>query len=95
VAFLLEKISPIYANTSNVGGENSVVPPALLISGLNAWNLWNEHWEHWEHMPPLEERPEYAYQNIRMKSYPWGDGDKVSRWLHLPHFPLWLPCDLL
>jgi hypothetical protein len=30
-------------------------------------------------MPPLEERPEYAYQNIRMKAFPWGDGDKVGR----------------
>ena len=29
-------------------------------------------------MPPLEERTEYAYQNIRTKNYQWGDGDKVS-----------------
>ena len=29
-------------------------------------------------MPPLEERPEYPYQNIRVKNFPWGDGDKVS-----------------
>lgn len=29
-------------------------------------------------MPPLEERTEYPYQNIRVKNYPWGDGDKVS-----------------
>ena len=29
-------------------------------------------------MPPLEERVEYPYQNIRVKNYPWGDGDKVS-----------------
>ena len=28
-------------------------------------------------MPPLEERVEYPYQNIRSKNYPWGDGDKV------------------
>ena len=35
-------------------------------------------------MPPLEERTEYPYQNIRVKNYPWGDGDKVS-------LPL-LPC---
>lgn len=28
-------------------------------------------------MPPLEERTEYAYQNIRTKNYFWGDGDKT------------------
>ena len=56
----------------------SVAIPALIISGVNAYNLWNEHWAHWEHMPPLEERPEYPYQNIRTKNFFWGDGDKVS-----------------
>ena len=30
-------------------------------------------------MPPLEERTEYPYQNIRTKNFQWGDGDKVSR----------------
>ena len=29
-------------------------------------------------MPPLEERTEYPYQNIRTKNYQWGNGDKVS-----------------
>jgi cytochrome c oxidase subunit 6a len=28
-------------------------------------------------MPPLEERTEYPYQNIRTKNYFWGDGDKT------------------
>lgn len=28
-------------------------------------------------MPPLEERVEYPYQNIRTRNFPWGDGDKV------------------
>lgn len=55
----------------------SVCIPALLIAGVNAYNLWNEHWEHWSHLPPLEERVEYPYQNIRTKNFPWGDGDKV------------------
>lgn len=49
----------------------------MILSGLNAWNLWNEHWEHWSHMPPLEERTQYPYQNIRTKNFVWGDGDKV------------------
>ncbi|GAB1312022.1 Cytochrome c oxidase subunit 6A [Madurella fahalii] len=56
------------------------VPPALLLSGLNAYNLWNEHWEHWSHLPPLEERVEYPFQNIRTRNYPWGDGDKTAFW---------------
>jgi Cytochrome c oxidase subunit VIa len=61
----------------------SAVIPCLIGGGINAYNLWEEHWEHWEHMPPLEERTEYPYQNIRVKNYPWGDGDKVS-------FSLWV-----
>lgn len=56
---------------------NSGIPPALILAGANAYMLWNEHWEHWSHMPPLEERVEYPYQNIRTKNYQWGDGDKV------------------
>jgi cytochrome c oxidase subunit 6a len=56
---------------------NSAIPPALILAMLNAYNLWNEHWEHWSHMPPLEERVEYPYQNIRTRNYPWGSGDKV------------------
>lgn len=51
--------------------------PALLISGINAYNLYNEHWEHEAHLPPLEERVEYPYQNLRTKNFPWGDGDKT------------------
>lgn len=56
---------------------DSVCIPALALAGWNAYNLYNQHWEHWSHMPPLEERTEYSYQNIRTKNFPWGDGDKV------------------
>jgi cytochrome c oxidase subunit 6a len=54
--------------------------PSIIIAGANAWVLWNEHWEHWSHLPPLEERPEYPYLNIRAKAFPWGDGDKTAFW---------------
>ncbi|KAK4133410.1 mitochondrial cytochrome c oxidase subunit VIa [Trichocladium antarcticum] len=56
------------------------IPPALVLAAVNAYNLWNEHWEHWSHMPPLEERTEYPYQNIRSRNFPWGDGDKTLFW---------------
>ncbi|MCJ1255861.1 Cytochrome c oxidase subunit 6A, mitochondrial [Lignoscripta atroalba] len=55
-----------------------VTIPCLIIAGVNAYNLWTEHWEHWAHEPPLEERVEYPYQNIRTKNYFWGNGDEVS-----------------
>lgn len=58
----------------------SGVAPFVILAGLNAYNLWSEHWEHWSHMPPLEERVEYPYQNIRSKNFPWGDGDKTLFW---------------
>jgi len=57
-----------------------VVIPCLILGSINAWNLWNEHWEHWEHLPPLEERVEYPYQNLRTKNFFWGDGDKTLFW---------------
>ncbi|KAK0609311.1 cytochrome c oxidase, subunit VIa [Bombardia bombarda] len=56
------------------------IAPALILAGFNAYKLWNEHWEHWAHMPPLEERVEYPYQNIRTKNFVWGDGDKTIFW---------------
>lgn len=55
----------------------SVAAPAMVIAGINAWELWNEHWSHYPATPPDEVRIEYPYQNIRVKNFPWGDGDKV------------------
>ena len=55
----------------------SVCIPAIGLAGVNAYMQWNEHWEHWSHLPPMEERTEYPYQNLRTKNFPWGDGDKV------------------
>jgi len=57
-----------------------VVVPCVAIAAANAWVLWNEHWEHFAHEPPIEEKTEYQYQNIRKKNYPWGDGDKTLFW---------------
>ena len=56
----------------------SVALPCLILASINAKNLWDEHWEHEKHRPPLEERVQYPYQNIRTKAFPFGDGDKVS-----------------
>lgn len=82
VRFCSVEKDPLPCDMSSRGTANSfshsAVIPCLIGGGINAYNLWAEHWEHWEHMPPLEERTEYPYQNIRVKNYPWGDGDKVS-----------------
>ncbi|KAF4984446.1 hypothetical protein FZEAL_409 [Fusarium zealandicum] len=56
------------------------VIPSMILASANAYWLWSEHWEHWSHMPPLEERTEYPYQNIRTKNYQWGNGDKTIFW---------------
>ncbi|EMC98129.1 hypothetical protein BAUCODRAFT_155349 [Baudoinia panamericana UAMH 10762] len=61
-------------------GSIYIVIPSLLIAAVNAWRLWDEHQEHMKHEPPLEERVEYPYMNIRTKSFPWGDGDKTLFW---------------
>ena len=63
--------------SDNISRLTSVVIPAICIASINAWRLWDEHWEHKAHEPPLEEKTEYPYQNIRNKKFPWGDGDKV------------------
>lgn len=68
------------AGPSGTNQIHSVVIPCLILASVNAYNLWNEHWEHWEHMPPLEERVEYPYQNIRSRNFFWGDGDKTAFW---------------
>ncbi|TGO16455.1 hypothetical protein BTUL_0028g00570 [Botrytis tulipae] len=62
----------------------SATIPCLIIASVNAKILWDEHWAHWDHMEPLEERPEYPYQNVRTKNFFWGDGDKLEREGQLP-----------
>nr|DAB41634.1 TPA_exp: cytochrome c oxidase protein subunit VIa [Thielaviopsis musarum] len=54
--------------------------PFIGLSAANAYRLWNDHWEHWSHLPPLEERTEYPFQNIRSKNFPWGNGDESLFW---------------
>jgi hypothetical protein len=58
--------------------ENSVALPCMLVGAINGKIRWDAHWEHKAHEPPMSDKPEYAYQNIRTKNYFWGDGDKVS-----------------
>jgi len=49
------------------------------VATVNAKLRWDAHWEHVAHDTPREDKPEYAYQNIRTKNYFWGDGDKVPQ----------------
>ncbi|KAK2075130.1 hypothetical protein P8C59_009282 [Phyllachora maydis] len=83
-AFLRERkaVKEHAASTTELWRKISIYVciPALALAGWNAYNLYNQHWEHWSHMPPLEERTEYSYQNIRTKNFPWGDGDKTLFW---------------
>lgn len=71
---------------------SSGVAPCLIVAGVNAYVLWKAHWEHWDHMAPLEERTEYAYQNVRTKNYQWGEGDKVGLHDSLQRIFLMLTC---
>ncbi|CAL5866534.1 uncharacterized protein PFLUO_LOCUS743 [Penicillium psychrofluorescens] len=77
-----ESVKHHAASTSGLWLKLSIfaVIPCLIGGSINAYNLWNEHWEHWDHMPALEERTEYPYQNIRVKNFPFGDGDKTIFW---------------
>ncbi|KKY20888.1 putative cytochrome c oxidase subunit [Phaeomoniella chlamydospora] len=77
-----EAVKQHAAETSDLWRRLSiyVVIPTIIIASINAYNLWNEHWEHWEHLPPLEERTEYPYQNIRTRNFWFGDGDKTLFW---------------
>ncbi|ESZ90548.1 cytochrome c oxidase subunit VIa [Sclerotinia borealis F-4128] len=59
---------------------DSATIPCLIIATVNTKILWDAHWDHWDHMEPLEERTEYAYQNMRTRNYFWGDGDKTIFW---------------
>ncbi|TQS34268.1 hypothetical protein Golomagni_05356, partial [Golovinomyces magnicellulatus] len=66
----------LHTSGASYPSNYSATIPAILIASVNAWVLWKEHWDHFAHLPPLEERTEYAYQNIRTKNFFWGDGDK-------------------
>ncbi|KAF1958730.1 COX6A-domain-containing protein [Byssothecium circinans] len=57
-----------------------VAIPCLIIAGVNGKIRWDAHWEHKAHDTPIEEKPEYPYQNIRTKNFFWGDGDKTLFW---------------
>jgi len=74
---LMDRANRVLKSRQWLTDGHSACIPALLLAGANAYNLWNQHWEHWSHMPPLEERTEYPYQNIRTKNFTWGDGDKT------------------
>ena len=64
--------------------KNSGVPPALILAAVNAYILYNDHHEHLKHSPPLEERTEYPYQNIRTRNFSFGNGDETLLYVILP-----------
>ncbi|KAL8681502.1 MAG: hypothetical protein Q9186_002388 [Xanthomendoza sp. 1 TL-2023] len=72
-----EAYTPLFSSIQRCLISLSVAVPSLIIAAINAKNLWDEHWEHWSHLPPLEDRIEYDYMNIRTKKFFWGDGDKT------------------
>lgn len=60
-----------------------VFVPALLLVGINTYFIEKEHAEHREHLlhTPDEELPrEMEFQNLRIKDFFWGDGDKTLFW---------------
>jgi hypothetical protein len=61
----------------SANGVSSIAVPCLIVASVNAKIRWDAHWEHVAHDTPKEDKPEYAYQNLRTKNYFWGDGDKV------------------
>ncbi|KAI9669139.1 MAG: Cytochrome c oxidase subunit 6A, mitochondrial [Alyxoria varia] len=79
-AFNRERLAVKKHAAATAAHSHSVVLPALIMGGANTWVQWVEHWEHQSHEPPVHERPQYSYMNIRTKAFPWGDGDKSLFW---------------
>ena len=75
----LEKSNHI-VYTPRSGLISSIAVPAILISGFNAYKLYAEHHNHQVHGPLPEDKIEFPYQNIRVKNFFWGDGDKTLFW---------------
>jgi len=57
-----------------------IAVPAVILTCLNAYKLHCVHQNHVVHGPLPEEKIEFPYQNIRVKNFPWGDGDKTLFW---------------
>jgi cytochrome c oxidase subunit 6a len=57
--------------------------PALVATAISSYNHEMRHAEHRVHMShiPDDEMPrEFEFQNLRIKPYFWGDGDKTLFW---------------
>lgn len=60
-----------------------VFVPTLLLVGINTYFIEKEHAEHRKHLletPDSELPPEMEFQNLRIKPFFWGDGDKTLFW---------------
>ncbi|RHZ86573.1 hypothetical protein Glove_48g46 [Diversispora epigaea] len=51
--------------------------PAVLIGTANSYRIASAHSEHSDHSDHStdDERPPFQYRRIRIKPFPWGDGD--------------------
>lgn len=56
--------------------------PVMLAAGINTYYVEAEHAEHRAHAKPVsdEDLVQYEFQNIRRKSFFWGDGDQTAFW---------------
>jgi cytochrome c oxidase subunit 6a len=72
------------AHTANLWKNISiwVCVPVLIAVGINTYYVESEHAEHRAHAPYVsdEDLVEYEFQNIRRKSFFWGDGSKTAFW---------------
>lgn len=60
-----------------------VALPAIALATVNTYFIEKEHYDHRQHLkhvPDSEWPRDYEYQNIRIKPFFWGDGDKTLFW---------------
>lgn len=57
--------------------------PAIGLAALNTYFVEKEHYDHRQHLKHVSDEQwpkDHEYQNIRVKPFFWGDGDKTLFW---------------